>query len=657
MKKISLIFTLALITQLLSAQMKLSPLFSNNMVLQQQTSDPIWGKASANEKITIHTSWNKMKYETIADKTGDWKLNISTPSAGGPYEITISGKKTIKLKNVMIGEVWLCFGQSNMEMPLAGWGKVENYEQEISNANYPNIRLMQVEKNVSPSPISDFNAVGNGWQICSPQTIAEFSATAYFFGRHLNKTLDVPIGLIHTSWGGTLVEAWTSSESLKMVPYFNDALETMKQIPADIGERNKLFTQIRNDWNMAVENKDFGYKNGKIAASAVDFDDASWKTMQLPRFWEDDIPDFDGFVWFRKTIDIPADWAGKELIFHAGGIDDNDVTFFNNVKIGSKEGWDQKREYHISPKLVKQGKAVIAIRVMDSGGGGGIHGNAENLFISLKNNANEKISLASVWKYKVAVDMKDIPMPQILSNNSNNPTVLYNAMIEPLVPYSIKGAIWYQGEANVDRAYQYRDLLPLMINDWRSKWNYSFPFYFVQLANYLPQKSEPTESIWAELREAQMNTLHLENTGMAVITDIGEALDIHPKNKQDVGKRLALIAENQTYGHNQPYSGPLFSTYKIEGNKIRISFNHFDGLKISDGKKLSGFSIAGTDHKFHWADAEIIGNNIIVSSPNVPFPVAVRYAWADNPNSNLTNNSGLPASPFRTDNWTEITRK
>jgi Domain of unknown function (DUF303). len=469
------------------SQLSLPAIFGDNMVLQQKTGAPVWGKATPNSTVRVKPSWNKKEYTAKTDANGNWKTTVETPSAGGPYEIKISGNNSLTLRNVMIGEVWICSGQSNMEMPLAGWGKIIDYEKEIAEAGYPNIRLMQVEKATSSYPLDDVKAAWGGWQECSPETISGFSATAYFFGRDLHKNLNVPIGLIHTSWGGTLAEAWTSTGSLTMMP--------------DLRERAEEFAQL--------------------------------------------------------------------------------------------------------PKNAEEQKA------------------ADSLF--------------------------DLKSP-------HNPSTLYNAMLAPIVPYAIKGAIWYQGESNAGRSYQYRTLFPLMINDWRTRWGYEFPFYFVQLANYMQTKDEPGESGWAELREAQLKTLHLNNTGMAVIIDIGEAEDIHPKNKQDVGRRLALLARDKTYGEEIVSMGPLYDSYRIEDGKIRIFFEpNKSTLKVTGGTTLKGFSIAGPDKKFYWADAVIEGDQLVVSSPEVPFPVAARYAWADNPVCNLYNEAGLPASPFRTDDWPGVT--
>ncbi|GHT54160.1 9-O-acetylesterase [Bacteroidia bacterium] len=470
-KSLLFCFALSITGSVAYAEIKPAKIFTDNMVLQQKTEAPVWGKATPEKEVKITTSWDNQTYKVKADKAGKWLVKVNTPRAGGPYSITISDGKSLTLNNILIGEVWICSGQSNMEMPLAGWGKIKEYEKEIAEANYPRIRLLHVDKTASTKPLDDLAGTRNGWQECSPASIAEFSATAYFFGRNLYQNLNIPIGLINTSWGGTIAEAWTSSESLEYMPDFKQALDEMKNQPAEV-----------------------------------------------------------------KT------------------------------------------------------------------------------------------------------------------ENPNRVTVLYNGMIHPLLPFAFQGAIWYQGESNASRAAQYKELFPLMIRDWRKAWGRDFPFYFVQLANFKEQKPEPVYSDWAELREAQLQTLHLDNTGMAVTIDIGEAKDIHPKNKQDVGLRLALNARAKTYNEKIPYSGPVYQSYKIQGDEIHIRFSA-DKLKTSDCSEIKGFAIAGSDHVFHWANAVIKGNEVTVSSPEVKFPVAVRYAWADNPVCNLYDGAGLPASPFRTDNW------
>ena len=637
----------------IAAQVKLSPIFSDNMVLQQQIKAPIWGETKPYKKVEVTTSWDQKKYKVQADPQGKWKTEVVTPVAGGPYSITISDGKKVKLSNVMIGEVWVCSGQSNMEMQVEGWGKVMNYQQEKEEAeNYPNIRFLLVEKATSPQPINEIKVAENGWQVCSSKTVADFSAAGYFFGRDLHKYQNVPIGLIDTSWGGTYIETWTSKEALATMPDMQKKLDVLNGLPITKEDREKKFHSDVENWKKDVAKIDKGFVNGEAVWAATGLEDCAWKTMKVPGLMQEQgLEGFNGIVWFRKTIDIPANWTDKELTLNVGVIDDNDFTYFNGVQVGHTEGWMAPRSYKIPKELVKGGKAVIAVRVMDTGGTGGINGSPES--ISLHRSETDAVQLAGDWKYQISLNIKDIPqMPVNTANEPNVPSFLFNAMLNPLIPFAIKGAIWYQGEANTGQAYQYRELMPLMIKDW----GYDFPFYMVQLASFTAQQTAPVDATWAELREAQTQTLHLGNTGMAVTIDIGDAFDIHPKNKQEVGRRLALAARAQTYGEKIPYSGPMYDTYQIEGNKIRIYFKHTDGgLKTKNNEIPKGFTIAGVDHKFHWADAVIDGNSIVVSSPEVAFPIAVRYAWADNPICNLYNGADLPASPFRTDDWQGIT--
>lgn len=625
--------------------LELSPVFSDNMVLQQQSTVPIWGKAAPKANVDVTPSWGGNTYGTKTDANGNWKTAVPTPEAGGPYTIIIrSGLTKDTLKNVMLGEVWICSGQSNMEMPLAGWGRVQNFEQEIAAANYPNIRLLQLDKQCNVKPQENFTVQGGGWQVCSPAAIANFSSTAYFFGRDLHQSLgDVPIGLINTSWGGTVAEAWTSAGSLAAMHDFDEALTLQK------GQTNEsleaLYRTQYEEWNQQLQAADASTGKGWEAA---DFGDADWKTMKLPALWEErGLSNFDGIVWFRTTIDVPQSWAGKELTLALGEIDDNDVTYFNGTQVGATDGYNIPRQYTVPAELVKAGKNLVAVRVTDGGGGGGLWAGQNNFYVQLAD--NQKITLAGNWKYNIALDLKSLAPQPVSPSHPNRPSVLYNAMIHPLVQFPIKGAIWYQGESNSSRAEQYRTLFPLLINDWRKQWGYDFPFYFVQLANYKANASEN----WPALREAQWQTLSVPNTGMAVTIDIGDAKDIHPKNKQEVGKRLALWAKAKTYEQDLPYSGPLYSGYKVEGSKIRLSFTHTDGgLKSSNGKALKGFIIAGNDKKFYEADAKIVGNEVVVSSPKVAHPISVRYAWKDHPEgANLSNGAGLPASPLRTDDF------
>lgn len=649
------LFVLIFILSPLSAKVQLPAIFSDNMVLQQKSSVPFWGTASPGKVLKIKSSWNNTTVQTTVEKDGRWKIEVPTPEYGGPFNIELSDGTKLELRNVLIGEVWLCSGQSNMEMPLAGWGRIQNYEKEIAGANYPDIRLLRVEKSVAFKPTKDLLVRNKGWVTCSPKTIAEFSSVAYFFGRNLYQDLHIPIGLIDASWGGTIAEAWTSAGSLKTMPDFKSPVADIEHKSTNFSNLTAEFKQDSTKWQAQIKEKDKGLSAGKAIWTGNDLSEADWKSIKVPGFWEETVlPDFDGVVWLRKTINIPAEWQNKTLTLALDKIDDSDIAYFNGVEIGHTIDYTASRTYSIPAKLVKPGKAVITVRILDTGGGGGFYG--EDKLMKLSLSENEIIPLAGTWQYKVGLNLNELPAAPKTWNDPNQPTVLYNAMISPIIPFTIKGAIWYQGESNADKAYQYRELFPLMIKDWRKQWASDFPFYFVQLANYMPELPEPAEAAWAELREAQLQTLHLENTGMAVTIDIGEGKDIHPKNKQEVGRRLALIARANTYNEKIVFSGPVYDSYRTEQHAIRITFKQAEtGLKTKDGKTLKGFAIAGTDHKFHWADAVIEGNEIVVSCKDVENPIAVRYAWASNPACNLVNGEGLPASPFRTDDWVGMT--
>ena len=632
----------------------LLPLFTDNMVLQQKQDIPIWGTAEPGGKVVV--TFNEQQKKTTVNDDGNWKVSLLPVPAGGPHQLVISGVETQTINNVMVGEVWICSGQSNMEMPVyGGWGKVDNYEEEVVNANYSNIRLFTVEKAMANTEQDSFKS--DGWKECSSETVPGFSAVAYFYGRHLHNNLDIPIGLIQTAWGGTIVEAWTSAASMKRIPEF---AEKVKYIESDkTTNEEKLAAAKKNqaEWPDKIENllidkgtQNHGYQNN-------DFNTDDWKTMKLPRIWEELEINVDGVVWFSKNINVPASWQGEDLTLSLGRINDYDITWFNGKKVGRGTDVSESRNYKIPSSLVNKGQNRIVVQVLDVGNVGGIYGPAKDMKLTFK---DKSISLVGNWKYKIdPIEIKAKAMPKKLDENvgPNRPTVLYNAMIKPLLPYGIKGAIWYQGESNAGRAYQYRNLFSTLIKDWRNVWGQGdFPFIFVQLANFMKVQPQPVEDSWAELREAQTMALGLPNTGMAVTIDIGDALDIHPTNKQDVGKRLALNALGEVYEKDIPFSGPLYKSMKVEGSKIRLQFSNTNaGLKIMGSKKLKGFAIAGKDKKFVWATAKIEGNEVVVSSSKIKNPVAVRYAWAANPICNLYNGADLPASPFRTDDWKGIT--
>ena len=640
------ILLLLLLAGSLTAQVNVPTYFSNNMVLQKGMAIPVWGWATPGEKVTVTIDQSSMS--ATADKEGKWNVKLPAMNYGGPYQLTIQGKTNLSFENVMIGEVWVCSGQSNMEFQLI---TSKNGEAEVAASNYPNIRLFTVKKTISHQQQEKLQ--DGEWSQCSPATSSNFSAVGYFFGRELHQKLNVAIGLINSSWGGTIAETWTSEQTIGQNPDFTNQLAQLKKVNLD-------------DYAKSVENEvkqrvgetstiDKGMKNGQALWAAPAYNDAAWKTMELPGYIESNgLQGVDGIVWFRKEITLSADEAKQKSTLYLAKINDSDSTYINGTLIGSTRLQAEKsRVYSIDASLLKPGKNIITVRIEDIGGMGGVYGNPATLYLQ---SGDHNISLVGSWKYKVGI----VKFNAVLSPNSY-PTLLYNAMIHPLVPFAIKGAIWYQGESNAERAKQYRRVFPDLIKDWRAHWNQGdFPFLFVQLANFKKQDSIPVESDWAELREAQTMTLALPNTGMAVTTDVGEALDIHPKNKQTVGLRLALAGLKVAYQKDIVYTGPVYQSMNVEGNKVTLTFDQIgSGIKIKDKYGyLKGFAIAGEDHQFHWATGKITGvNTLQISSSEVQYPVAVRYAWSNNPeDANLYNSADLPASSFRTDSWKGITQ-
>ena len=627
------------------AQVRLSPIFSSNMVLQQGMEIPVWGEASPGEKITVTLDKNTVAVK--ANKEGKWTLRLPSMNYGGPFNMIIKGKNLQTLENVMIGEVWVCSGQSNMEFPLKG---AKNGDAEIAASDYPAIRLFTVKKRISQNTHEQLQ--DGEWSMCSPATSPHFSAIAYFFGRELTQKLKVPVGLINTSWGGTVAETWTSDQMIAQNPDFTNQLEQLKKVDLD-NYAKSVEKEIRDrvGESSAV---DLGMKGDQPAWAAPELNDSSWKTMELPGYIESNgLQGVDGIIWFRREINLTAAEANQNSTLHLAKVNDSDNTFLNGTRIGETKLQAEKlRVYPIKEGILKPGKNILTVQMEDVGGMGGIYGNPATLYLQC---GDKTITLAGGWKYKVGL----LKFNAVLSPNSY-PTLLYNGMIQPLVPFGIRGGIWYQGEGNAERAKQYQRLFPDLIKDWRNHWNQGdFPFLFVQLANFMKTDSLPHESSWAELREAQSMTLALPNTGMAVTTDVGEALDIHPKDKQTVGSRLALSAFKVAYKQDLIYSGPVYKDMKVNGSKIVLSFDQVGGgLKIRNKYGyIQGFAVAGDNHKFYWATGKLTGPNTLeVESPEVQNPVAVRYAWGNNPDdANLYNSADLPATSFRTDKWKGIT--
>jgi len=643
MKK-SFILLFAFVLSLYSySNVRLPRLISDNMVLQREKPITIWGWADAGEKVTVQ--FNKQTKSVKTDKSGKWIMALGAEQAGGPYVLTVKGKNTITINNILVGEVWVCSGQSNMEWPVSA---ANNAESEIRNSNYPQIRHFAVTKSVSGKPEEEVK--GGDWKAATPENVGDFTAVGFFFARDVYDRLKVPVGLIHTSWGGTHSETWTSRQAFEQSDEFKDMIAKMPELDIEELSRQKNEEMKKKLLTMKVT---LPAGTEATAWKNANFDDSQWPTIKVPQLWENALGELDGTLWLRKSFTLFAEDIGKAAQLDLSMIDDTDETFVNGVKVGGVNSYNAKRSYMVPASLLKEGKNVIAVKVVDTGGGGGIYGEEKDVRVVTQ--AGKMISLAGDWHFQVEA----LASSASVGPNSY-PTLLFNAMISPILNYGIRGALWYQGESNAGRAYQYRKAFPLMIQDWRTHFKQGdFPFYFVQLASFNSANGNSRlGSSWAELREAQTMALAFPNTGMAVTTDIGEANDIHPRNKQDVGKRLAAIALNQLYNTRMVDGGPMYQSMKVEGNKIRLTFTSIgSGLLVKDKYGyLKGFEVAAADQKFYYAKAWAEGNEVVVSCDAVPQPVAVHFAWADNPeDANLFNKEGFPAVPFRTDAWKGIT--
>jgi sialate O-acetylesterase len=665
MKKVTILLLFVLLASACQkgpSGLRLPSILSDNMLLQQKTDAAIWGKANPGQKITITPSWGT-EATAKAGKDGKWSVNIPTPEAGGPYTIVISAAdSTITIGNILVGEVWVCSGQSNMEMPIQGWppkDTIMGSAKTIASAILPNIRLFNVTKKTSGEPLDDCTGK---WEICNPETVRPFSATGFFFGKKLYEKLNVPVGLIETAWGGTPSESWTSADVLTNAGEFVKDLAAMKESLPLQSQYQKFL-----DGHKKVEVKPAGddqWKNlsfGDEAAALSEFNDAEWPAMTLPGQFEKVMGDFDGAVWFRRSINIPETFKGKDLILSLGPIDDMDCTYFNGKAVGSTEVsglWQVSRNYEIPASLVKAGQNSIAVRVLDTQGGGGIWGQPGSMKVSVKNGKQTPLDISGEWKYQPAAELdgnmfyifdiakseySGVKKPKALGPSS--PAVLFNGMINPIVNYSIKGAIWYQGEANVGRADQYARIFPMMIQNWRDSWKEKdFPFYFVQIAPYVYSGIDSTESVL--LRESQAKSLATPNTGMVVTLDIATVMNIHPPYKTEVGNRLAALALNNDYGIKTPCAGPVYKSVVTDGRVIKVNFENTGSGLVSKNDFIPEFEIAGKDGVFVSAVAKIVNNEVWVSSPKVMEPAIVRYCWRNGAVGTLFNSDGLPASEF-----------
>jgi len=671
MKHFVLTAAMTLVATATHADVKMPALFGDHMVLQRDIPVKLWGQADAGEEITV--TLGDQKAVTKAGDDGKWSVQLKPLTADGKaLTLTVAGKNKLTFSNVLAGDVWVCSGQSNMEWPVS---MSDNPRDEIAAAKFPNIRLFTVGK--TPRAQSADDVLG-AWAVCSSETIPNFSAVAYFFGREINQKTKVPIGLINTSWGGTAIEPWMPFSALNQLDETKDRVREFEKRLAEFDKNRADFTEkifqaveknvsLRQEWFDNLAAADPGAKdNWQDPATDV----SKWKQAAVPMAHEKNVfENYLGFAWMRKDVEIPADWVGKALTLRLGPIDDGDKTYINGVEVGAMwlehqaNAWLTSRTYTIPAKVVDGRKLAIVVRMYNMMGALGPLGDASQYTLAPAEDDKAKpISLAGQWRYALgdAINPNTQPrvgVPSVPGENPGDVGALYHGMIAPLTGFGIRGAIWYQGESNGNQGELYAKFLPGMIGGWRQAWGQGdFPFYVVQLSNFLASVADPIQKdSWAGVREAQLTTARtFKNTGLAVAIDIGDAADIHPKNKQDVGRRLALWALAKDYGvKDLVYSGPWYKSMAVEGSSAVLSFEHVgSGLVAKDGPLL-GFAVAGEDKVFHHARAQIKGDTVIVTCPEVDKPAAVRYGWSFNPPCNLYNKENLPASPFRTDDWND----
>jgi len=622
------------------AQLKLPALITDSMVLQRDVKLKIWGWAAKGK--TVKVNFNQQKLKTVAGNEGKWFVWLTPVKAGGPYTLEIIAEKKIILKEVLVGDVWICSGQSNMVLPMER--VKEKYPDEITKAGYPQIRHYFIPTLTDlQHPLDDLPP--GHWKSAVEKDILKFSATAYFFAKTIYEKYHIPIGLINASVGGTPAEAWISEEGLKQFPELIQAIERNKDT-AYVNDNNRKAAAF-NSANAPKREDDKGL-SGNLKWYDTGYVPHGWGKINIPGYWEDQgIKDLNGVVWYRKEIELQSSMTGIAAKIFMGRIVDADEIYINGKLIGNITYQYPPGRYEIPADVLKAGKNVIVIRVTNNVGKGGFVPDKPYYLQA----GEKKIDLKGEWLYKVGQVFEEHAVMPVLSLQ-NQPASLYNAMIAPLINYAVKGILWNQGEANTDMPSLYYRLLPALIADWRHRWKQAdAPFIYVQLANFMDVNYSPSESKWAELRDAQLKTLSVPHTAMAVAIDLGEWNDIHPLNKKDVGYRLALGAEKVAYGENIVYSGPIFKKAVVEKNTVVISFDNMgSGLIANDGEDLKQFAIAGADKKFVWANAKIEGDKVIVWCDRIAEPLYLRYAWADNPaGANLYNKEGLPASPFEID--------
>ncbi len=640
-KKLKISFFLILLISVVSpAQIKLPKLVSDGMVLQRNANVKIWGKASDDEAITIH--FINSTYHTTANKNGDWEVTLSGMKAGGPYVMKIDASDTVTIKNVVVGDVWVCSGQSNMELMLGWISSV--YQDEIDNSKNPFIRQFRVPRGMNFNHReNDFKS--GKWEEANPQNVRWFSAVGYFFAKYLYEKYKVPIGLINSSYGGSSTEAWISEDAIKSFPKYYEELQRFQK-PGYLEKIEKRDNERVKEWQEHLWQNDEGYKNLQQTWFDPNLNTSGWDTTYVPGYWTNTkLGPVNGVVWYRRKFNVPSGMVGKQAILKLGRIVDADSVFINGKFVGAIGSQYAQRNYKIPDDVLKEGENTIVVRIINYIRHGGFVPGKKYEIIS----GDNTIDLEGEWKYRLGAEVDPLEDPLF---TGKIPSGLFNSMLAPLFNYRIKGVVWYQGESNTSRAFEQYDIFKSLIKDWRNNWHQGvFPFLYVQLPNFVEVNIETTKYDWAYFRESQLKALSRPNTGMAVTVDIGEWNDIHPVDKKDLGYRLSLVARKVAYGENNiVYSGPIYKSMKIEGNKIELTFTNVgSGLVAKNGGELKYFEICGRDDEFFPAEAKIENNKIVVWSNKVTEPVAVRYAWANNPEgANLYNKEGLPASPFRT---------
>ncbi len=618
-----------------SANIKLPVLISDGMILQRDTRLKIWGWGAPGEKLVL--TFNGNKASAVAGADGKWLLWLPAMKAGGPFTMKIKGNNELTVNDILLGDVWFCSGQSNMELVMGSVN--EKYGNEIAEANYPEIRQVFFPHIADVVNIHE-DIPDTKWLPALPANVPRFSAAAYFFAKKIYLKYHVPIGIIHSSWGGTPIESWMSTEAIRSFPKY-DSLVTKLKDTVYFNQATKAVPPVVSPFTEPDQGE-----SGPVKWYDPTYSPQGWHPFWLPGYWADQgVKNLNGTVWFRKEINVPASMVGVPAKLYIGGVTNTENTFVNGIPTGAVANIYPARRYDLPAGVLKAGRNIIVIKLLNRTGKGGFIPGKEYALSA----GDQRIDLRGDWEYKVG----QVITPRTTTNFSmqSTATSLYNGMVYPAINYAVKGFLWYQGETNAGRPAEYLQLLPAMITDWRKQWQQGdLPFVYVQLANYMDVQYTPGESAWAELRESQRKTLSLPNTGMAVITDAGDWNDIHPYNKKDVGERLALAAEHLVYDKNIVYSGPTLESTVKENNKIILTFgNTGSGLLAKGNDALQYFAIAGADKKFVWAKAVIDGNKVIVSHQYITDPVYVRYAWADNPEgANLYNKEGLPASSFET---------